>query len=342
MEINQKTKITTVKNEYYQAMLSHLDNALQNWRSFSRLDRLEYAYKSLELARNYTCSARGADPSKITVALEIMPSMGYTHSVKTEDGSALVTTTLSVPLALSAFKVSPVSVLRAALHESTHACDEVLSIAQHFENAPMHKLGEEIFPSGYYHEIYENYKSFGIAWLGKPDEIRADEASFTTTLDLLQDLVANHPENSFYKTKADNFKADAEKQMAREYQAEVELDAWKAELYQKYLPEGQTSYPVVDETLQITDFEPPTNNFATIETIRSVADQNEQMFKTSGYVEAELQGATSNQAVEALPATVGETFKQTNATCVNQIGQSLTPTTTMNFITNSMPMEIAQ
>ncbi len=342
MEINQKTKITTVKNEHYQNMLSHLDNALKNWRNFSRLDRLEYAYKSLELARNYTCSARGVDPSKISIALEIMPSMGYTHSVKTEDGSPRATTTLSVPLAISAFKVSPISVLRAALHESTHACDEMLLVAQHYENAPMHKIGDEIFPFGYYHEIYENYKSFGIAWLGKADEIRADEASFVTVLDLLQDLASNYPENSFYQTKADNLKVDAEKQMTREYQAEVELEAWKAELYQKYLPEGETSYPVVDETLQITDFEAPTNNFVTIETIRSVADQNEQMFKSSGYVETELQGATTNQAVAALPANIEETFKQTNNACVNQIGQAITPATTMSFIANSMAMEVAQ
>ena len=49
MELNQKTKFTTVKNEYYSAMLVSLDDALRNWDSFSRLDRLEYAYKSLEL-----------------------------------------------------------------------------------------------------------------------------------------------------------------------------------------------------------------------------------------------------------------------------------------------------
>lgn len=341
MEINKKTKLTTVKNQQYQDMLTHLDNAMQNWNSFSRLERLEYAYSCLELARNYNCSTRGVDPSKISCALEIMPSTGYCHSVQTENGSALTTTTLSVAHMLSAFKVSPITILRASLHESTHACDEILGIAQHFENAPMthFKKGEEFLPPAYYKEISQNYRDFGIAWLGKEDEIRANEVGYSVTIDLLQDLTALHPENTFYQVHFNALKNQAQQQMTRQYQAEVELEQWKAELYQKYLPEGETSYPIINETFQIYDFEEPKHNFVTIETIRDVANQNEEMFKTQGYINTELQGLTTKAEVDAHPE-IGQAFMQKQNTCVNTIGQALTPTTTMSFINSTATAEM--
>ena len=341
MEINQKTKLTTVKNEHYQAMLSHLDNGLQNWHNFSRLDRLEYAYKSLELARNYTCSSRGVDVEKVSVALEIMPYMGYCHSVKTEDGSPMVTTTLSVQQVMSAFKVSPESIMKAALHENTHACDEILLNIQHFENAPhlQFKPGDEILPMEYYQELSQNYRDFGIAWLGKTEEIRANEVGEGVTLDLLKDLAVIHSDDKMYQLRAQGFENHAIDQMTRQYQAETELEAWKAELYQKYLPEGQTGYPVADETLQIQEFEEQKFNYVTIDTVRNVANQNEDMFKNPGYVESELNGMKSKDEVDTHPE-IGEQFKATNITCVNQIAQAITPVTTMSFVSNTESMEM--
>ena len=226
MELNQKTKFTTVKNEYYSAMLVTLDDALRNWDSFSRLDRLEYAYKCLELARSYTCSTRGVDPSQIAIALEIMPAMGYTHAIKTKDDSALVTTTLSVSEIISNPKLSPISILRAALHEETHACDEILLDVKHFENAPAEqfKPGQELLPLGYFQELIQNYHNRGIAWLGKPEEIRADEVGFGVVIDLLQDLSNLHPDTPFYQIHFNALKNQAEKQMARQYEAEAELE----------------------------------------------------------------------------------------------------------------------
>lgn len=341
MEINQKTQLTTVKNEHYQGLLSTLDNAIQNWHNFSRLDRLEYAYRCLELSRNYTCATRGVDPAKISVGLEIMPYMGYTHAVKTADAQTLVTTTLSVPQLLSAFKVSPESIMVAALHESTHACDDILEIKDpHYENSSdgTFKLGTEFLPPEYHKEISQNYNNFGIAWLGMPGEIRANEVGYGVTLDLLKDFASLHPEDNMYQLRAEAFENKTIEKLERQYAAETELEQWKTELYQKYLPEGQTSYPIINESISI-EFEEPTHNFVTIDEARAVAQQNEELFTTPGYVASELHGFTTNKEVDAHPE-IGEQFKQTNATCVQQIGETITPETTMDFCCPTEAMEM--
>ena len=339
MELNQKTKFTTVKNEYYSAMLVTLDDALRNWDSFSRLDRLEYAYKCLELARSYTCSTRGVNPSQIAIALEIMPAMGYTHAIKTKDDSALVTTTLSVSEIISNPKLSPISILRAALHEETHACDEILLDVKHFENAPAEqfKPGQELLPLGYHQELIQNYHDRGIAWLGKPEEIRADEVGFGVVIDLLKDLNTLYQGHPFYDFHTKSFTKFAETQLSIEYQAEKDLIEWQAQLYQKYLPEGQTSYPIIDETFAFQDYEEPVHTFATIKTIREIANQNEQLFKTPGYVKTEL----TDSLASADPSThtaITEQFRQTNLTCINQIEQLSPPTTTSSFMENASAM----
>lgn len=341
MNINKKTQFQTIKNEHYQALLIHLDSGLQNWENFSRLDRLEHSYKSLELSRNYICSVRGVDPTKISTALEVMPYMGYTHAVQTADKQTLVTTTLSVPQVISAFKVSPLSIIKASLHESTHACDEFTLDENHFENAPhlQFKPGDEILPTQYYHEISQNYNSFGIAWKGNPAEIRANEAGNSVTLELLKDLIALHPNDLTYQLSANLFENNATKQMAEQYKAAAELEDWKAELYQKYLPEGQTSYPVVDAPLELQGFTAPTHNFVTINAIRTIADQNEQLFKTPGYVDTELQGLKSKQDLDAHPE-IGKAFIETNNTCLNQIEQSIQPQTTLDFCCSAAEMSM--
>ena len=341
MEMNQKTNFETVKNEHYQAMLSHLDGALQNWNNFSRLDRFEYAYKSLELAKNYVCSVRGVAPEKISTALEVMPYFGYCHSVKTANDSTRVVTTLSIPQLLSAFKAPPEMIMKASLHEMTHACDEILLNTGHFENAPPAEFspGNEFFHPGYYHEISQNYNNFGIAWLGNVNEIRADEVGNIVTIDLLQDLASYHQDNSFYQLRADGFRNFAERQIAREYAAEVELKEWKAELYKKYLPEGETSYPIIDDSITFGEIEQPTHSFVSIEKLRSVANQNEELFKTPGFVVSELQGLSTTKELSAYPE-IDKQFTQTNSECVSEVDRVIIPITTMDFLSCSLAMEM--
>ncbi|MBR1985250.1 MAG: hypothetical protein IKA31_05845 [Clostridia bacterium] len=337
MELNQKTKFTTVKNEYYNAMLVTLDDALRNWDSFSRLDRLEYAYKCLELARNYTCSTRGVDPSKISCALEIMPSMGYCHAAKTKDGSTVVTTTLSIPEIMKKHNLSPLTILRAALHEETHACDEFLLDTKHYENAPSAEFspGSEFIHPEYYQQLAQNYREFGIAWLGSLPEIRANEVGYGVAIDLLQDLSNLHPDTPFYQIHFNALKHQAEQQMARQYTAEVELTQWKAEMYQQYMPEG--GYPIIGEEAILHEIEPPVHKFATIDTIRQVANQNEEMFKSPSYISTELQGLHTAADFESHPDICLQ-FKQTNITCINQIEQASPPTTTLSFMENASAM----
>lgn len=341
MELNQKTNFKTVRNEHYQALLSHLDGALQNWNNFSRLDRFEYSYKCLELAKNYICSVRGVDPKKISIALEVMPSFGYCHSVKTENNSTMAITTLSISQILSAFKAPPEMIMKGALHEIAHACDEILLNTGHLENAPPpeFKPGNEFFHPGYYSEIAQSYRNFGIAWLGNIDEIRADEISNSTIIDLLQDLAYQHQEDGFYQLRADGFRNFAERQMAREYSAEIELKEWKAELYKKYLPEGETSYPIIDDSITFGEIEQPSHRFITIESLRSVANQNEELFKTPGFVVSELQGLRSTQELSAYPE-IEQQFTQTNSECVSEVDRAIIPITTMDFLSCSLAMEM--
>ncbi|MBQ9792368.1 MAG: hypothetical protein IJW32_01295 [Clostridia bacterium] len=339
MEINQKTNLTTVKNEHYGNMLALLGNALVNWNNFSRLERLEYAYSCLELARSYTCSTRGADPSQIAIALEIMPSMGYTHSVKAQDGSTLVTTTLSIPEIFKNHNLSPISILRAALHEETHACDELLLNLKHYENAPSAEFspGAEFIHPEYYQALSKSYNERGIAWLGSLPEIRADEVGFGVTIDILQDLATLYPEKTLFSMHAEKFKSFAEQQLEKEYKAEAELEQWKAEMYQKYLPEG--GYPIIGEDAILHEIEPPVHKFATIETIRQVANQNKEMFKSPSYITTELQGLSTTVEFEAHPDICLQ-FKQTNFACINQIEQASPPTTTMSFMDQPSAMTL--
>ena len=339
MEINQKTNFTTVKNEHYGSMLTLLGNALVNWNNFSRLERLEYAYSCLELAKNYTCSTRGVDPSQISCALEIMPSMGYTHSVKAQDGSTLVATTLSIPEIIKNYKLSPISILRAALHEETHACDELLLNLKHYENAPPPEFspGAEFIHPEYYQALSKSYNERGIAWLGSLPEIRADEVGFGVTIDLLHDLASLYPQNALFSAHAKAFKGFAQQQLSAEYKAEAELEQWKAEMYQKYLPEG--GYPIIGEDAFLQGIEPPVHKFATIETIRQVANQNKDMFESPSYITTELQGLNSKTDFETHPDICLQ-FKQTNFTCISQIEQASPPTTTMNFMTQPSAMTL--
>jgi len=341
MDLNKKTNFKIVKNEHYQAMLSHLDSGLQNWNNFSRLDRFEYSYKSLVLARNYICSVRGVDPEKISPALEIMPYFGYCHAVKSEGDSPKIITTLSIPKVLSAFKAPPEMIIKGALHENGHACDEILLNLQHYENAPPpeFKPGNEFFHPGYYYEISQSYNNFGIAWLGNIDEIRADEVSNSVTISLMQDLASRYQGNAFYELRAAGFRTFAERQMEREYSAETELKEWKAELYKKYLPEGETSYPIIDDSITFEEIEEPPHSFVTIEALRSVANQNEQLFKTPGFIAVELPGIDSTQKLNACPE-VEQQFIQTNAECVAEVDKATTPVTTMNFLSNTITMEM--
>lgn len=336
-------KPEVVKNEHYQAMLSLLDNAIKGWNNFSRLDRLEYAYKCLELAIQYNCSTHNLDASTIIPALELLDHRGETHTVQTPDGKTQSVVTISIRETLAAFKFPPERILSVALHETKHACDAQSMERPYFDNKPnmgQVKVGDPILPSGYNDEISKSYKEFGIAWQGKDLEISANETAYSVTNSLLEDLLAQNPNSISLQTRVTKFSNETTKHLATQHKASEDLKVWKEELLQKYAPEGLDKLPVVTESMIQTDFVEPTHPFVDIETIREVAEQNPEIFKEPNFVSKELDGATTKAEADEKGPEVAQAFIQNNNTVVQKFEQAITPQTTLGFMPNTPTMEL--
>lgn len=330
------------KNEHYMSLLSHLDNAIQNWKNFTRLDRLEYAYKCLELARNYTCATRGVDPATVKPSLEIKQDgdwTGKTRTAKYADDKIQSVVVLSVKDMLTALKITPERIMQIALHENTHACDANFMERPYLENVVGNgqvKIGDIRYPEEYYKAISKSYKEFGVAWQGKAEEIRANAVAFGVTANLLQDLAEQHPDSQPYQARYSVYEKQTSSQLEKQYEANEQLEQWKLELQERYAAEGQevTHFP--------DNFGIEPHPFVTIEDVEKVAEENPEIFKTEGYALSELNGASNKQEIEAQEPEVLEAFKQNNNFCTDAILGAVTPQTTTEFFPEVQTLDDAQ
>ena len=153
-------------------------------------------------------------------------------------------------------------------------------------------------------------------------------------------MLEQNPNSISYQARATKFSNESAKHLDLQHKAEIELKTWKEELLQKYAPDGIENLPVVTEDMIQSDFVAPNHPFVDIKTIREVAEQNPEVFKTQSFVSSELDGATTKAEADEKGPGVAQTFIENNNIVIQKVEQAITPKTTLDFIPNEPTMEL--
>lgn len=190
------------ENPLFDKMYQHYLNGTQNFSSFSRLQKLEYAYQTLACVRDLYCSEHNVDPKNIDVCFARMPGSNGRSTWKTVENDRVTETRVALEIADVLKPTTTVQSLFTLIsHEMGHSIDAITRADFTTEHHQLYSLGIDTFK--------------GPGWWGRKDEKIADEFANQNMLRIFDKQISENPNNQDLITQRLNF--------AKEYSERAEL-----------------------------------------------------------------------------------------------------------------------
>ena len=352
ISMRDRKAIREAKKEFQQ----HYFNNKDNYKSFSRLERCEYAYETMRLARNYTCLKNGLDPEKVDFCFESCKDgaggrANLYHDQKTNSFRGLFT--LSTKLPFQTFS-SAASAYIISFHEMKHIVDKFEKYnkqqGQEHKDKPASKpIIKNIskFESNRQYNLANSYSKFGVAWYGSPSEIRADKNSYSEMLKLsAKAILKSEDKVKALKSFGKNLSI-VSKNMSKHYLARSVLPIYSFVSQftrfdkEKGIPVQQTGKQETEQNAQNTNY----RQFVSLHAMRMAADKNPSLFKERDYLQKVAGREISNpddvdeQTKSILQGQHTQAVEEVEKTqfTINQEGRTVASRADENYEASSSP-----
>lgn len=196
----------------------------QNWKNFSRLEKIEFAYKAMETIRDFMCIENGLDPANMGVYFQTLDGGTFRNSgLRTDLPNGFQS---AVNIGIPTVFTSAQNLFFTISHEIGHNIDVYQSYLQS-NGLPYNSISQNLMQNLTANEknfILQaqrdkcGFKFYGktedgapLNWMGSPDEYSADTYAYNFVNNILQQAQQQAGESAVPTELVNLYKNNAEK-----------------------------------------------------------------------------------------------------------------------------------
>lgn len=197
-------------NPFFENMYQHYMYGVKNFNSFSRVQKLDYAYTTLVCVRDFYCNQHKIDPKNIEVCFARMPGSNGRSTWKKVENNVVKETRVALEITEALRGNTTVERLFSLVsHEMGHSVDALTRKDFTAEHNMLYKLGINTFS--------------GPGWWGRKDERIADEFAKNNMLSIFDRQISEDPSNESLISQREKFAEEYRKRAENHAQGEKEL-----------------------------------------------------------------------------------------------------------------------